>query len=87
MTEEQVIKGKEICDSIKSLEKDCESLEILSTYFNEQKENSLEIQLHEKWIATPYAKVNKTNLLGFLNSEKHRIGLAIKSLREELEAI
>lgn len=87
MTEEQVIKGKEICDSIKSLEKDCESLEKLSTYINEEKEDSLEIQLHEQWIATPYAKVNKTNLLGFLNSEKHRIRLEIKSLKEKLEAI
>ena len=87
MTEEQVIKGKEICDSIKSFEKDCESLENLSTYINEQKENSLEIQLHEKWVATPYAKVNKTNLLGFLNCEKHRIALEIKSLKEKLEAM
>ena len=87
MTEEQVIKGKEICDSIKSLEKDCESLEILSTYINEQEGDSLEIQLHEQWISTPYAKVNKTNLLGFLNSEKHRIGLEIKSLKEKLEAM
>lgn len=85
MTEEQVIKGKEICDSIKSLEKDCESLEKLSAYINEQKENSLEIQLREQWISTPYAKVNKTNLLGFLNCEKHRIRLEIKSLKEKLE--
>jgi hypothetical protein len=87
VTEEQVIKGKEICDSIKSLEKDCESLEILSTYINEQKGGSLEIQLHEKWVSTPYAKVNKTNLLGFLNCEKHRIRLEIKSLKEKLEAM
>ena len=87
MTEEQVIKGKEICDSIKSLEKDCESLEKLSAYINEKEGNGVEIQLHEQWISTPYAKVNKTNLLGFLNSEKHRIGLEIKSLKEKLEAM
>lgn len=85
MTEEQVIKGKEICDSIKSLEEDRNSLEKLSAYINEKEGNGVEIQLHEQWISTPYGKVNKTNLLGFLNSEKHRIKLAIKSLKEELE--
>lgn len=87
MTEEQVIKGKEICDKVKDLEKDCESLEKLSAYINEKEWDSLEIQLHEQWISTPYAKVNKTNLLGFLNSEKHRIRLEIKSLKEKLEAM
>lgn len=87
MTKEQVIKGKEICDEIKGLEKDCESLKKLSTYINEKEGDSIEIQLHEQWISTPYAKVNKTNLLGFLNSEKLRIGLEIKSLKEKLEAM
>lgn len=87
MTEEQVIKGKEICDKVKDLEKDCENLEKLSAYIYEDKMADIEIQLHEKWSATPYAKVNKTNLLGFLNSEKHRIGLDIKSLKEKLEAM
>lgn len=87
MTEEQVIKGKEICDSVKSLEKDCENLEKLSAYINEKEGKGVEIQLHEQWISTPYGKVNKTNLLGFLNSEKHRIGTEIKSLREEFEAM
>lgn len=85
MTEEQVIKGKEICDRIKDLKENCESLERLSAHIGEEKGNGVEIQLHEKWVSTPYAKVNKTNLLGFLNSEKHRIGLEIKSLKEKLE--
>lgn len=87
MTEEQVIKGKEICDRIKDLGEDRKSLEKLSTYINEKEEDDVEIQLHEQWISTPYAKVNKMNLIGFLNSETHRIALGIKSLREELEAI
>jgi hypothetical protein len=87
MTEEQVIKGKEICDSIKDFEKGCESLEKMSAYINEREEADIEIQLHEQWISAPYTKVNKTNLLGFLNSEKHRIALEIKALKEELEAM
>lgn len=87
MTEEQVKKGKAICDKIEKLEKDCKSLEELSTYFAKKESDNLEIQLHEKWIATPYAKVNKTNLIGFLNTEKHRIELEIQSYKEMLDAM
>ena len=88
MTEEQVKKGKAICDEIKNLEADCKSIDKLSAYIADEKaEDDVEIQLHEKWVATPYAKVNKTNLIGFLNNEKYRINLEIQSLREKLESM
>ena len=87
MTEEQVKEGQAICDKVKDLEKDFESLEKLSAYINEKGVANVEIQLHEQWVATPYAKVNKTNLIGFLNNEKYRINLEIRSLREKLESM
>ena len=94
MTEEQVKEGKAICDKIKNLEEDCESIEKLSMYIadkiimNDRRiEDYIEIQLHEQWIHTPYAKVNITNLIGFLNTENHRIELEIQSLREKLESM
>ena len=87
MTEEQVKEGKAICDRVKDLEKDFESLEKLSAYINENGMANVEIQLHDQWISTPYAKVKTTNLIWFLNSEKHNIALEIRTLKEKLESM
>ena len=88
MTEGQVREGIIILDKIEDYEKEIEAIEKLSEYIDSKESTkSVEIQVHEPWISTPYAKVNKTNLIQFLNTEKHRVELIILSLRERLETI
>ncbi len=85
MTEEQVKIGKAILNDVDSLEKQHNDLERFITYITTKNDvNEIDIQLHEKWIGTPYAKVHKINLIGFLNAEMHRIRSSINTLREKL---
>lgn len=88
MTKEQLSAGNRICKNIEDLENECKSIDNYILYITSETEfDDIEIQAHEKWINTPYVKVNKTNLIGFLNSEKHRIELEIKSLKEKFESL
>lgn len=87
MTEEQLSAGNKVCKSIKDLENECKSIDNYILYITSTELDDIEIQVHEQWINTPYVKVNKTNLIGFLNSEKHRIELEIKSLKEKFESL
>ncbi len=88
MTKEQLSEGNRVCKNIKDLENECKSIDNYMLYITSETElDDIEIQVHERWIDTPYVKVNKTNLIGFLNSEKHRIELEIKSLNEKFESL
>lgn len=88
MTKEQLSEGNRVCKNIKDLENECKSIDNYILYITSEIElDDIEIQVHEKWVGTPYVKVNKTNLIGFLNSEKHRIELEIKSLKEKFESL
>lgn len=76
MTEEQLSAGNKVCKNIKDLENECKSIDNYILYITSTELDDIEIQVHEKWIGTPYVKVNKTNLIGFLNSEN--TGLSLK---------
>ena len=87
MTEEQVIKGKQILDEIHICEEKIKNVDRLLDYIFEIKADEIEIQIHEKWVNTPYATVFRTNFISFLRSEKANTKLNIQSLKERLENI
>ena len=87
MTEAQVIRGRQILDEIHVCEKKIETIDKLIDYMSEFETDEIDIQIHEKWVNTPYATVLKTNFIGFLRSEKANMKLNIQSLRERLENI
>lgn len=87
MTLEQFLKGKSILDKIKELEGYCNALEKFTEYVRDIKPDEIEIQIHESWVSTPYARVAKKSFIEFLDNEKHEIESLIQSLEIELEKI
>lgn len=87
MTLEQFLKGKTILDKKKELEGYCNALEKFTEYVRDKKPDEIEIQIHESWVSTPYARVAKKSFIEFLDNEKHEIELLIQSLEIELEKI
>ena len=88
MTEEQAIKGKEIIDQIQQLQKQLSDIEVYATHIEEQiKQDGIELSISRSWSVVHKARVNGNNFLQFLNSEKCRIKLLIRSLKEELNNI
>ena len=86
MTEEQVKTGGAILKKIESLEKQYNDLEKFTIYITTKEDvDEIDIQIHEKWMSTPYAQVSKPNLVKFLNDERYRIRSNINSFREKLE--
>lgn len=88
MTEEQAIKGKKIIDQIQQLQKQLSDIEVYAAHIEEQiKQDGIELSISRSWSVVYKARVNGNNFLQFLNSEKCRIKLLIRSLKEELNNI
>lgn len=87
MTLEQFLTGKAILDKIKELEGYCDALEKFTEYVRDKESDEIEIQIHESWVSTPYARVAKKSFVEFLENEKHEIESLVQSLKIELEKI
>ena len=91
MTINQFEEAKNILETIKKKESQIidlkRLLERITVVYNKECENSVHIQIAEKWTATPIAEVNKNNFINFLNTEICRIKLEIKSMQERLEEL
>ena len=87
MTLEQFLAGKSILDKIKELEGYCDALEKFTEYVRDEKPDEIEIQIHESWVSTPYARVAKKSFIEFLNNERHEIESTVQLLNLELEKI
>lgn len=87
MTLEQFLKGKSILDKIKELEGYCNELKKFTEYVQDEKPDEIEIQIHESWVSTPYARVAKKSFIEFLNNERNEIESTVQLLNLELEKI
>jgi len=87
MTLEQFLKGKSIFGKIKELESYCNALEKFTEYVRGKEPDEIEIQIHEPWVSTRYARVAKKSLIEFLNNERHEIESTVQLLNLELEKI
>ena len=87
MIEEQVRTGMAIIDKIKELEKYYKRLDKFKEYVRDNESSQVEIQLHEQWVATPFAIVSKKDFIDFLVIEQKDIERTIQTLKEELANI
>lgn len=88
MTEEQAIKGKEIIDQIQQLQKQISDIEFYTIHIEKKiMHGEVELRIDNNNCYSIKARVNGNNFLQFLNSEKCRIKLNIRSLKEELDSI
>ena len=87
MTEEQVRTGMAILNKIKELENYYKGLDKFKEYVRDKESSQVEIQLHEQWVATPFATVSKKDFIDFLVIEQKDIERTIQTLKEELANI
>ena len=87
MTEEQVRTGMAILNKIKELENYYKGLDKFKEYVRDKESGQVEIQLHEQWVATPFATVSKKDFIDFLVIEQKDIERTIQTLKEELANI